>query len=816
MLTAASVGVGAFAAAAVPAVKGVTDVLALQKQAQQEANRATDDSARKAVQAQQRAIQMASAQQALTAAHRNAARSIAQANRQVEDAERAVAQASQRAADQRRQSAQAVERAERSLADAKRGVQRAERSLSDAQINAKRAQQDLTQARVDAAKALRDLDDQLTDGQLSQREATLRVQEAQQELQAVMADPRATILQQQRAQLALDQARQAAKEQKQDYEDLQKEAAKQKKAGVDGSDAVKNATDRLHDAQRNVKDQTQAVVDAQQNVRDQIQAVADAQRDAARAQKDAAQAVVDAQQGVADATASAADAQVKAAEQIASAERGVESARLSSIDTTSKAVSKQDEYRKKLAALTPAQRDLYDSIAGPKGLKKAFKEWQTSLQPTVLPIFTRAVDGLKNSLPSLTPLVRGAADAIQVLMDKASKELKTPFWQGFKKDLAQNVKPAIVGFGIAFGNIIKGIAGIIDAFLPHMDGIARESDKVTGKFARWGTSLKGSPDFEKFLQYVKDTAPGLAQFLGDVLGAMVDVAKAASPLSSIMFDVFTPLLNGISWLATNAPEVIQVLWGMYFATKAISVGLILISGVAAVYESAMAIMTLATLGWGAAVNATGVVPIIRGIMLIIGLLVLAVILAWKHFGWFRDAVRGAWDGIRFAVSFAWNSVLKPTFDGIWTGLKWVGDKATWLWKNAFEPAFHWIGLAAKFLLTLLLTIVITPIYLAIQGLGLIALWLWTDCFKQSFHNIEVGAKFLWEKASSPSSGGSATRPSGCTTRLSVLPSGLRLPSSTTWATRSSGCGTRWYVRPSTGSRTSRSGCTTRVSSRLST
>ncbi|MEU7243418.1 hypothetical protein [Streptomyces sparsogenes] len=749
MLTAATAGVGAFALAAVPAIKGVTDVLQLQKQAQQEASRATDDSAKKAVQAQQRALQMASAQQALTAAHRNAARSIAQANRQVEDAERAVAQASQRAADQRRQSAQAVERAERSLVDAKRGVQRAEQSLADAQVNATRAQQDLTQARVDAARALRDLDDRLADGQLSQREATLRVQEAQQELQAVMADPRATDLQRQRAQLALDQARQAAKEQKQDYEDLQKEAAKQRKAGVDGSDAVKNATVRLHDAQRNVKDQTQAVADAQQNVRDQIQAVADAQRDAARAQRDAAQAVVDAQRGVADATANAADAQVKAAEQIATAERGVDSARLSSIDTTEKATTKQDEFRRKLAELTPAQRDLYDSIAGPKGLKKAFKEWQTSLQPDVLPIFTRAVDGLKDSLPGLTPFVEGAARAIDTLMDKASQELKSPFWEGFKKDLAENIEPAIVGFGVAFGNILKGMAGVVDAFLPHMDGIADRSDRITERFARWGTSLKGSPDFEKFLAYVKDTAPGLGEFLGDLLGAMVDVAQAASPLSQIMFAVLSPLLDGISWLAQNAPEVIQVLWGMYFATKAISLGLLLISGIATVYEAAMAVMSLATIGWTATLEATGIVPIIQGIMLVIGLLVLAVMLAWNHFEWFRDAVKGAWEGIKTAVSFAWYNVLSPIFTAIWGALKWVGDKAVWLWQNCFQPTFHFITEAGKILVTALATLIIAPIYLAIQGLGLLVMWLWTDGFKPTLHSIGGAFKFLWEKVISP-------------------------------------------------------------------
>ncbi|MEV6132719.1 hypothetical protein AB0M05_39060 [Streptomyces violaceusniger] len=721
MLTAAATGVGAFAAASIPAIKGVTEVLGLQKQAQQESTRATDDGARKAVQASQRAMQMASAQQSLTAAHRNAARSIAQANSQVEAAERAVAQAAERAADQRRQSAEAVRRAEQSLADAKRAALAAER--------------DLTQAREDAARQLRELNDRLADGQLSQREATLRVQEAQQELQAVMADPKATDLQRQRAQLSLDQARQSAKEQKRDLEDLQKEAAKQRKAGVDGNDAVKAATERVSEAQRNVGEQTRAV--------------ADAQRQAARAQRDALQSVADAQRGLADATANAADAQVKAADQIAAAERGVESARLSSIDTTSKAATKQDEYRKKLAALTPAQRDLYESIAGPRGLKKAFSDWSKALQPDVLPIFTRAVDGLKKSLPFFTPIVRDAAKAIKELMDRASKQLKTPFWQGFKKDIQKSVKPAIIGLGVAFGNVITGIAGIIDAFLPHMQGIGDESDKVTRKFANWGKSLKGSPDFERFLDYVKETAPGLGQFLKDVLKTMVDVAQAAAPLSSTMFDVLSPLLDGISWLATNAPWSIQLMWGMYFASKALSLLMPLVAAGVWLYNTAVGIAALETFTWAAALQVTGIVPAITAIILVVGAMVLGVIYAWNKFEGFRNVVKGVWSAISSAASFAWNNGLKPIFDGIWTGLKWVGDKATWLWKNAFEPALHWIGVAAKFLLTLLLTIVITPIYLAIQALGLVAWYLWTDYFKPTFHGIEVAAKFLWEKGIKP-------------------------------------------------------------------
>lgn len=721
MATAAGAGVGALALAAVPAIKGVAEALKAKTAAEDDAGKASDRAAKATTQAAQRALSMAGAQASLASAHRNAARSIAQANRQVADAERAVAQAAQRAALQREQAAEAVERAEESLTDAKRSAHDAERSL--------------TEAREEAADQLRDLNDRLAEGALDQREATLRVREAQEDLAKIMLDPKATDLQKERAQLAADQAEANAKRQKQDFEDLQKDAEKQRKAGVDGNEDVKRAA--------------QGVADAQKNVRDQTEAVADAHRDAARASADAAQTVADAQRGLSDAVRNASDAQVSAAEAIAGAERGVASARLQGADATSKALTKQEEYRAALAKLSPSQRELYDSIAGPKGIKSAFDAWQKSLQPHVLPLFTRGVDSAKNSLPGLTPLAIAAAGGIETLMDKASAQMKTPFWMSFKAELKESVEPAVVGFGVAFGNVIKGVAGIIDAFLPHMDGIARKSDSITGRFAKWGTSLKGSPDFEKFLAYVKESSPGLAQFIGDVLRAALDLSKALAPLSAAMFATLAPLLDAISWLSEHAPGFIQTLWAIWAVQKALRLGMILFAGALVVYEIAVAGATLVTAGWAAAITATGIVPVIRAIVLIVALLVAGLIYAYNNFDWFKAAVDGAWRGIQAVISFVWNSVLKPAFEGIWAGLKKAGDAAVWLWNVVLKPTFSFIAQAAQFLLTAVVTWALLPIYLAFQLLGGIASWLWEKAIKPAFDGIAFGAKWLWEKAILP-------------------------------------------------------------------
>ncbi|PPS86414.1 aggregation-promoting factor C-terminal-like domain-containing protein [Streptomyces sp. MH60] len=719
--TVAAASVGAFALAAIPAIKGVTSVIQAKTAADKESASASDNSAAASVRAAQQALQMASAQESLASAHRNAARSIAQANRQVEDAERALGQAAARAMQQREQAAKAVERAERSLVDANRGVEQAERSLADAQRDAQRAQQSLTDARADAARQLSDLNDQLERGSLDERDATLRVQEAQEELNRVQREydaGKATDLQLQRAQLAYDQSVQAAEQQKKDFAQLQKDAEAAKKAGVDGNEDVKRAAEALSEAQQGVVDKTQAVADAQGNVRDQAEAVADAQKDAARTQVESAQAVADAQRALSDAVSGVADTQVQAAESIEAAERGVESARLSSIDTTAKAITKADEYREALAKLTPEQRDLYDSIAGPDGLIPAFKEWSASLQPETLPIFTRGVNGAKKALPGLTPLVKGAADGIQTLMDRASADLKgDPFWKRFRDGIADSAKPAIEGLGVSFGNVFKGMAGILEAFFPHMDSISERMQKITKRFADWGTSLKGSEGFEKFLDYVKETAPLASEAFGDIAEALLGLGSALKPFSKIFLETLSNASDGISYVAEHAPWAIQLLYGLFVATKL----------------------------WALAMAMSPIGRVITGLVL----LALGVKYAWDHFEWFRDIVKGAWEGIQVATDFAWTKVLKPAFDGIWGGLKWVGDKAMWLWQEVFKPVWDGIVFAAKLAFAIIVTAVLTPIWLAIQLVGAIAMWLWTDCFKPSWDNISAASTLLWETVLQP-------------------------------------------------------------------
>lgn len=714
--TAAGAGLGAVALVAIPAFKGIGSALQAQKAAQDAATNSSLRGAQASSQGASKALQMAGAQQALATAERNGARQIAQAQQQVKQAKQGVADAIAQAAQRTKQAEQQVEQAETSLAQA--------------QKEARQAQLDLVAARKEAERQLQDMNNQLVDSQLAQRDAALQVQEAQQNLNAVnAAGSKATALQRAQAQLQYDEAVQHLKEQQLATKRQAADTVAANKAGVKGSQTYLSAQDKVAQAQQNVAAQTRALKDAQAN-----QAQVAVQN---------ARSIADAQQKVADAERNVAVAQQNAADSIASAQRQIASASQSAAGGVDQAAIAQAKYQQALAKLTPSARQTLNAFVD---LRTAFGAWSKSLQPAVMPIFTRALESLRNTLPTLTPFVLGAATAIKNLQDRASASLKSPFWQGFKQDLQTSVIPAIVGLGVAFGNILKGMAGIIDGFLPHMDGISSTMQRITGRFANWGASLKGSPEFERFLSYASQQAPILGRMFGQLFGALLKLGLALAPMAGTATSFITAITGVINVIPVDVLTVV----GVAFAS--IAIGARLAALALGAWKLAIALAAVATnifTGEQWALNTAMEANPIGFIVTLIASLVVALIYAYQHVGWFRAGVQAAWDGIKTGALFLWNVVLKPAFNGIMLGLQTVGRWATWLWTTILSPVFGAIATAAKILLTAVVVAVILPIVVAFKVLGAIAGWLWKVAIKPAFDAIGAFAVWLYRVAIKP-------------------------------------------------------------------
>ncbi|RSR98013.1 hypothetical protein EF913_28195 [Streptomyces sp. WAC04189] len=453
-------------------------------------------SSTRAVEAAQRGL--ASAQRALADARVQASERIQDALRAVEDAERNLTRT--------------VADAARQQEDAKRRVTDAVRELAESQEEAREVQASLTEARRDAAREIEDLNNKLANSRLEEREAVVAMADAEKALRAAQAKPGNRPEDIAKLQLAYDQAAQAVENQRLETKQLSEDAARANSAGVEGSDKVRAAQERIADAQREVEDRTRALarareeqrrteVDSAQEIADAQRALGEAQRGVDEARRDGARQIADAQRAVADAAAAVADAQAAAAGQASQFDQAM-----------SKLAPNAQSFVRAVQGLAPAWRDMKLSVQN--ALFEDLDSTVTTLGNATIPVLKR---GLTETAGVWNQMAKNAAGAITEMaktglldkvLDGATANLKA-----FEKAPAQIITALgqlSVAAQPAFHALSQQMAGALTSFT---DGIAKS-------FASGGLEQAISSAFGIISQF--------GTLLGNVLGTVGQIFKAAS------------------------------------------------------------------------------------------------------------------------------------------------------------------------------------------------------------------------------------------------------------------------------------------------
>ena len=469
-----------------------------------------------------KAASTSSSQGAATAA--TAARSLAQAHLNVARAARSLKEAEADAARQIvdaqkrvREAAEGVRDAEvQAAADRKAALQRvrdAERDLADAQEDARQAQLDLTEARKEAAEQLEDLNSRLADAEIDQRQAVLDVQDAEKELQAVRAKgAKATAAELEQAQINYDRAGLRLKEQQTETVRLREETAAANRAGVEGSETVRGAQQKVADSQRTVSDRTRDVRDAQ--------------AEAAKTAKDGADAVRDAQERLADAQQGVADAQVAASRQVRSAQEALADAQRSVNAAQAQGAMQTNKYAQAMAKLSPNARGFVMAV---RAMGPAFSSLRLAVQDRLFrgmgESFTRMATA---SLPSLRSGLVGMAGVLNRMgtgfMDKitqlANQGLLKRMFGGFTEGMRPlervpgQLGEAFVKLSIAAAPAMKRITTALGGAFDRMSeklGKAFESGRLEGAINK-----------------ALDIAIQFGKVLGDIFGTVGNVMAAAA------------------------------------------------------------------------------------------------------------------------------------------------------------------------------------------------------------------------------------------------------------------------------------------------
>jgi hypothetical protein len=524
---------------------GIGDAMAALKAKQTEASTSSQQlaSAQNAIANAAAGVKSALASQANTRAQ--VAEAAKRAAQQVADAERAVGQARQEAALQAKDAQQRV-------ADAASRVRDAQRTLTDAERDALEVRKDLTRAQQDAKQNLEDLASAVKSNSLDQRQAVLDVAEAQQNLQKVLADPKSTAEQRQQAQLSYDRQVQQLDDLRTRGKRLADEQADANKKGVNGSDQVVAARQRIADADQKVADARRGVTSAQAEV-------VKAEQDADRVRKSGQQRVKDAEQALANARAAQASQQRQGAFQLAQAQAGVANAQRAlaqahqqAADGAGRQSAATRQLAQAMAGLSPAGRDLVKTF---EALKGPFDRLKKFVQQRLLDgVAGQVKDLAKKWLPALRDILGPLADKFNGVGDGL-------FAAFGRKDFIDNVKAAVAGFGDMVSRIGKSLPGVIDAF----GRIARAStpvlkvlgDLIGGIFDKFSGWIRSADKSGKLNSFMKDAAGSLKQIFDiaglvfKIIGQLVVIffpqSKKAS--SGFLGGVQDVLNNILTWLS---------------------------------------------------------------------------------------------------------------------------------------------------------------------------------------------------------------------------------------------------------------------------
>ncbi len=339
------------------------------------------------------------------------------------------------------------------------------------------------------------------------------------------------------------------------------------------------------------------------------------------------------------------------------------------------------------ADLTPAQVQLSKSVGA---MKDRWQQFTAGFAPMLNRILGKIQPVFGTVLGYIGKLATAGGTAIEALLPHLTMALNSKGFRDFIDLLAKNAGPAIVKIGAAIGHIAVGIGGILKAFMPVSQGMLTGLDKITAKFAQWGSTLSGHTGFASLMTTFREETPqavAILRNLGTVLG---NVGKATFGLSTFsnsksLLSALLPLSGVMASLSKNTDLVRVALYALVavkigqqfsWVTDAWK-GIVKFAAAAEGATVAETIAAAATRAWGIAMDALPWVALAAAVVAVAVLII-------KYHRQIWAFIQKVWHDVLAVIMGVWTWVKQhwPLLLGILTGP--VGLAILWIVRHFGE------------------------------------------------------------------------------------------------------------------------------------
>ncbi|MEV6219802.1 hypothetical protein [Nocardia sp. NPDC051833] len=432
-----------------------------------------------------------------------------------------------------------AESAARGVASAQRGVTSAEKGVRSAQKESLAAQKALTTARKDARKELEDLNRQLRRTKLDEQGAALSVAEAQEDLNEVLRDSSSTATERARAQYNLDKALQDQEDTLRNSAELAEKTTEANAKGVEGSDQVVAAKERVSEAAEGEAAAQQALIDAHQSLADAQQQLAEANEAVVKAMNDGGDAAEEFARKMAKLSPAAQDFVKKWLEAkplLSSLGDGVQENLFDKMGDSVKSL-----VTKWIPTLETGLGRIATGING--GIRRAFADFESEATRSKLEyIFGKVADSIGPIIDGIRDMIQGFLSLAQVGSDfmpsgaQGFADLMARFREWAESPEGQQKFKDFIDKSLAAFNRLKDlvieVGRLVGAIFSGSDETGEDMlTDITNKLKLWADWLKspeGQQAVKDFFADVKDTADAIVHAIEKIISLMDKVGNSAA------------------------------------------------------------------------------------------------------------------------------------------------------------------------------------------------------------------------------------------------------------------------------------------------
>jgi hypothetical protein len=253
-----------------------------------------------------------------------------------------------------------------------------------------------------------------------------------------------------------------------------------------------------------------------------------------------------------------------------------------------------------------------------------------------------SADGVDSTLlPVLGLIPKALADARKFMgpVEQSLTGLGQHFARAFSSKGAQDLigklailsGKSITAFGTALGNVAKGAGGLFKDLVPHANDLLGPVVKITGEFAKWGTSKATAGGVTKLFDFFKKEGPLVGKVIRQIGEEIPKIVKALGSMGGTSLSGISVILTVIGKLSPGQ-------------LAAIAGGILLI-------RTATNLWKIAQAGLNLIMETNPIILILTGI-------VVAVVLVVKYHKQLEAIAKKVWHAISEAAVKVWDAIKK--------------------------------------------------------------------------------------------------------------------------------------------------------------